>query len=563
MSINKELYDRLEGYTLEELTALAEPREKQLKDARWAISEYLKLYPYLGFKPHPGQYRALQMIQKGVDEGKMKFGMFCGEGWGKTLSLVNMAYNVMCPPQHRNFYFRLPFIENWNWPKRIRLVCMADDLKEFSGAVAEAIDEWWPKSEYTKHKQEHAYVNLYRHRLTGFTLDVKTHDQALIQHKSNTLGLILFNEPPPSSLWQSYPGRLRRGGIMICAATLVFESKFFKEDVIDNPNAVYTYGDVEENCSTHSRMTVEINGKPEILKGHLTHGHIEATIREAPKHEQEARKTGRPVHLAGAAFNIVPAVHFIQREHLPNISQVKCSILALDPHQRRPWAFKVTWETFDGIYYVVDEWPRVATEPWRQMYHRIDRAGVGFEFYAKAIKKKQAEWNVATCNMVIDSKFAGQMMTTDMEAHKLREVLMHKYGLIFQGGHTSVRGEGGGIGELERLLAFDQEQEVNYLNRPRFFVCDDLTNSKYQLENITWDEKADPDQYGMKEVLDEKLLDFVRLDMYTVMHHSLKAVSDPTPASDRTEEDLSQEKKAQDRLGVMAPEREEPVLVEG
>lgn len=504
----------------EELAARIKENQRLIAQIDKGREEYLSLAPYLGFIPHPGQYRALQMIQKGVDSGKMKFGVFPGKGWGKTQLLMNLYWNIMCEPEARTRFFRLPFIVNWKWPKHLRMVTMAEDLKDHSGEVWKAIDQWWPKGEYETQKQDHPYISLYRHKKTGFIMDVRTFDQEPKQHESSTLGFMASNEPPPSYIWSTYASRFRKGGIMCCFATLVFESEFFKDDVIDNPNASYCFGDVHENCRQCSREEVLFDGTRYVMEGVLDHDQIEATLRELPKHIREAARMGRPVHLSGAAFAVDSKVHFVPREKLPRKEDCAASILALDPHQRRPWALVVVLKDAHGNYYVADEWPRIGTLPWKSPYHKITDAGVGHEFYAKAIREIKAKWGVRDVNAVIDAKFAGQMVTSDQHAQKLREILAYQYKLWFQAGHTAVRGDNGGIDAMKNLLAFDMDKPVDFTNRPRLYFCEDCWNVCHQMQNVTWDEMADPDRYGQKEVLDERYLDFPRLVMYAIMHRA-------------------------------------------
>jgi len=111
-------------------------------------------------------------------------------------------------------------------------------------------------------------------------------------------------------------------------------------------------------------------------------------------------------------------------------------------------------------------------------------------------------------------------VTDNEHARKLREILMYQHKLFFQSGATNVAGEGGGIDVLEGFLAYDQNQPVEFGNMPRLFVCDDLWNTCHQLQNVIWDEFADPDRYGQNRKLDDKYLDFVRLIMYGLMHRA-------------------------------------------
>ncbi len=536
-----------------ERLALWRECQAELTPIKQALEQSYALMPHLTFQPNPAQYRWLQMIQKGVDEGKMKFGIFPGNGDGKTIFLMVMLHNIMCHKDERNPWFDVPFITKWKWPKVIRIIGRADDFKDMTGVIYNAIQTWWPKNEYEMLKQEHPYVAAWVNKRTKFRLSVRTYDQPVEAHDDgDTIGMVVANEPPPAAIWNCYPSRLRGGGIMLAFATLVRESAFFKSDVMDNADAVYILGDVHEgNCSKCAHLEIEHRGKKVTLKGYLDHEALEATLRNAPAHEQEARRTGKPVHLMGAAFPVNGQVHFVPKNKVPALKDCVASILTVDPHQRRPWVIAVDLKDQHGRYWRVDEWPRIDTPPWKLAYHKISNAGVGYDVYVAAIKMLKAKWGVKDVNCVIDAKFAGQLVTTDQTAQKLREILSQKYRLYFQSGHTAVRSDNGGIDTLKQMLWYDPSKPVDFENSPRYFISDDCWNSKYQIENITWDEKADPDEYGVRETLDEKLLDYVRLMMYAIMHRESKH----KPMSTKQEVESGAIKKIWGRVSSTFPSR--------
>lgn len=534
----------LERLPEEERLQLAAALEARIAPTAQAVDDLYSVAPYLTFTPHPGQFHAVTQMQLAVDKNKLKFGVFCGNGWGKTQKLVNLIWAIMCEPQSRSPYFRQPFIENWQWPKHLRLVCMSEDLKDYSGEIWKSINQWWPRSEYETQKQEHSYVSLYKHKRTGFILDIRTFDQEAKQHESSTLGAVFFNEPPPPYIWSVYPSRFRKGGLMVAFATLLFESEFFKDDVIDSPDAAYIFGDVHQNCRQCSTETVLLDGQPTVLHGYLDHEQIETTLRNSPYHLREAKRTGRPAHLAGAAFPIRPEAHFIPRSKLPPLASLT-TYSVTDPHQRRPWARIIGGVDKHGIHYLLDEWPKIDTAPWNLPYHKITSDDRGLREYAKLIRTQDEAWNVR--DRIIDAKFAAQSDRGDQFSQSLRRTLEWEHNLFFVDGNTHVRGQDGGIRALLDIISYDDTKPVDFTNQPRLFVCDDLWNTCYQLSNVTWDENADPSKYGTKEVLAEKLLDFPRLVMYFIMHGA-RYLAPVAKRESRSETDLAQERAAQRRM---------------
>jgi len=552
-----ELVAQYAKLTPEKRAEMIAEREALLKQQRSAIEEAYRLWPHLKYQPNPAQYRWLQMIQKGLDEGKQKFGVFDGNSSGKTYWLVQLMHAIMCPAQSRNPWFNRPFIDNWKWGKNLRLVCKATDLTDQTGMVWQLINAIWSMSDFETSKQDHGYVAMYKHKHTGFVVSVRTFDQPVEQHDDGgTYAAVFVNEPCPTYVWNAYPARLREGGFMLATATLVRESAFFKDDVMDNPNAVFSMGDLEGNCREHSTLEVThpMTKQPVTLRGTLEHANLENIIKNSPAHEREARKTGRPVHLSGAAFSVTPEVHFVTRDKSPTIGT---NYLFLDPHKRKPWCMIVGRVDAEGNRTVIDEWPRLSTEPWTIYAHKISNVDYGIGKYAAIIKELQQRHKVF--ESIIDARFAASHNTHEGFSMSLRNELAWNHQLYFQDGNTKVRGSEGGEDKLKEELYFDRSKPVDFHNSPGLYIVhEDCRNVCYQLTNVTYHEKASPDAYGVSEKLDEDKYDFIRLLEYFVMH-DCRYVKDPVRTEPRTDIDLQQEKKA---LRRVFSEDAEPVHAE-
>lgn len=511
-----------------------EIREQLRKIALLKRDVIFRVSPHLRYEPNPAQYRWLEMLCKGIDQGVTKFGILPCNSDGKTYWLVQLLHAIMGDPKQRNPWFQVDWIQNWRWPKTLRLICSAKDVVDGSGTIWRLMRKCWPIDEYERRKQDHPYDAMFTNKVTGFMLDIRTFDQKVDEHDDgSTIGLLAANEPPPTSIWNCYPARLREGGVMLACATLVRQSEFFKEDIIDNPDARYMHGDAETgNCKQHARLDVvhPETGKPVTLRGYLEHDNLANIWKKSPAHEQEARRTGRPVHLSGAAFAFVPEVHVVSGDKLPRLEDCRAAVFGLDPHRRKPWCMMVVVQDKEGDFWQVDEWPRIDTPPWNCYFHRIEKSEMGLRLYAQQIRLMLSHWRVTGYNSVIDSKYAGNYLTSDHDARKLRERLLSDYHLSFQSGATDVAGTGGGIDILQDILSYDATQEIGFGNAPRFHVADYCRNSIYQYQNETWDEHADPDRYGMKKSLSEKYIDFPRLAMYCVMHRIGRGLT-PRPAT--------------------------------
>jgi hypothetical protein len=482
---------------------------KLQKQLQRDLDNVIQYAPEQGFFPHPGQYRDIVALDQDVRAGKRKILWPKGNGYGKSWLLGNTIGNVMWPKERKNrFFANLPLFQEWPFPKHIRLLCNAKQLKEGSGELWKTINRWWPKDLYKAHKDGYDYYSRYEVPSTGFIMDVMTFDQPPPLHESSTLGAVFSDEPPPYSVYMSYPRAFRHGGFFLIAATLVTESFWIEQQFIEDANSAYRFGDVEENCKEHSRLEL-----PDgiVLTGHLEHSNIDAMVEGYSPEEREARKSGKPIHLRGCAFDVTPHVHFIPRNEIHEAGQ--CS-LALDPHQRRPWVIAVARKTHTGDMIVVDEWPK---EP----YDKIFRCDKGIKEYALLLDQFRSKWN--TKDHIIDAKFAKQTIRKDWESTNLVEELdraCRELGLapfFWTAGNTKVEGPEGGTAKIKSLLYYQKNQPVDFTNRPMLYIANDLHNSTYQIQKVSWKEEADPSGYGMREVLDPRFLDYPRVMMYLAM----------------------------------------------
>ena len=463
--------------------------------------------------------------------------------------LVVLTGNIVWGPQNPWFDYRL--FREWPFSKHIRWVVDAPELKE-TGELWRAINRWWPRHKFKESKDGYDYYSTFRFfddagNDNGFTLSIRTNDQPLRLHESDDVGCVLFNEPPVRPVYHAYPARFRHGGFRLICGTLVMESPWISEEVIDNPEAVWEMADAEENCEEHARLDTQ-NG---LCVGHLTHESIQRRIAEYPEEEREARATGKPVHLQGSVFQVEPLVHFVQRAAIP---KDLTTYLVVDPHPNRPWAIVVGGVDALDTWYVVDEWPKPHDFDGKP-YHRIiaDRRGV--EDYAKIIKGLDDKWGVA--QNIIDGKFANSPFRTLSMSTTLRDQLL-MMGLWFFDGNPNVEGDGGGIRKLQQLLRYDTKRQVDFTNRPRFFIASDLENCKTGLRNLT--RKKRPDGDGYREALEDKFLDFPRCMMYLVMHRA--AYSPETAATPDEQAGLRFKKRLEKVGGLENADGEETSAVE-
>lgn len=456
---------------------------------RETADKFKEMYPTAGFVPNGPQERFIKLYAEGRDsDGKSFYDYVAcwGNGVGKSTLMVNLIYNICAGPQSEWWDYEL--FKKWPYPKHLMLMCNGEQVKPMKGALWHLINQWWPKSEYKAHKLGFDYDSLYEFPKTGFTLDVMTFGQPVQSFESKTIGAVFSDEEPPRHLYLPSSARMRYGGKRSIFATLVFDSAWIYEDLLEKPTTGFFYADIEECCIEHG------------VRGHLKHENIQTMFAGLPDEEREARRTGKPMHLRGRVFDFNPEVHVC--DDLPETGR---TVLALDPHQRRPWVIVVGRQGYDGTWTIIDEWPGEA-------YHKLNNDFRSIGQYAEIIRGLQKKHAIQ--QMVIDNKFASQQIREDYDVTTLREKLERGFGLRFDAGNVRVVGDGGGVAVLKDLL------RVRDGGRTGLRVHRGCTNTIHQLRNITWKEHADPNEFGTREQLDDKFLDFPRCCMYLTMREA-------------------------------------------
>lgn len=438
-------------------------------------------YPTVLFEPNRVQKAALRMLDEGLKDGIRSYGILPGNGVGKTTLLANLIWNIAAGPQ--NEWFDLPFIIHWPYRKELRLVCDAADMKEGTGGVWQAIDMWWPKSQYRSSMQGYDYqaaFNLPR----GFTLSIRTYNQPRRLHESVSLGAVFLNEPPDNpGIWQQYGARLRGSGFRAVFGTVWEDSGvWIQEELVENPRARFCFGDIHDCCREH------------FTDGHMAHNDIMEVIADYPEEIREARRTGIFSGLALNIFKVTPAID-CEPEEVPEDST---AYSALDPHPHKPWVYLVGKIDTDGQWWIIDEWPK--TFP----YHKTTSDQRGLSEYARMINEMDAGNSVR--KRVIDRAGSSQQIRKDYGSTTVRQDLLEKHRLRFEDGNRNVNDDGEDIGGITIVRTLIQDG--------RLHISRNCRNLRYQLENLKRkrNEKGEP-----TPKIDDKLLDFPRALMYLVM----------------------------------------------
>lgn len=262
-------------------------------------------------------------------------------GVGKTCLGANMLANLIWPVG--NPFFSHPLLQNWPYPKKIRIVT---DPTTIVSTIIPELKAWFPQGRYKTDKKGKNYEYLWTTD-TGWQIDIMSYDQDPKEFESVTLGLVWLDEPPPEIIYKACISRLRRGGLMFITATPLTGSAWIYDQIIGNPDheegrRYYIEADVESACEEHG------------MRGFLRHKDIENMISQYSEDEKQARIFGKFQHLVGLVYKQWDRkVHVIRPFHI-NLKDYTV-YHSLDPHPRTPDA--ITWIAVDkwGQKFVIDE----------------------------------------------------------------------------------------------------------------------------------------------------------------------------------------------------------------
>lgn len=395
-------------------------------------------------------------------------------GIGKTTVLVNLARALIFGPDNK--FFKFPIFKDWPHPKRIRFVSDPSQVEEGAPLPTE-IDKWWPKNRYQTFKDSRHYVS--RYEANGWVMEVKTYEQQAKEHEGANLGCVMFNEPPPRKLWTPNISRLRAGGYAFVAMTPLTEAGWFFDEVVPRNQEFIVYSDVEAACKQHG------------LRGHLEHDQIEKMTAEYDHDEREARMEGKAMYLKGLIFKTFDTRVHVLKETIqaPANATVYQSV---DPHSDKPFA--CIWAFVDGRgdVYIVDEWPNVDFNKWKNCQLTIPE-------YKKIFQDKEQGLNVH--KRIIDRHFAEVRHMVGMVRKTLRDELRDA-GLDFVPSYQAAEEVATGIAKVRDYLKFNPDRPIDVHNKPRLFINPHCMNTIKSLSRWSFDPKTNEPQDDYKDFSD-------------------------------------------------------------
>lgn len=371
-------------------------------------------------------------------------------GLGKTTLLVNILGNVVFGAQNKFFDYEI--FKKWPYAKRARYVTNPKLTEEIAPFHTEIL-KWWPRGQYEPIKAGKNYFSQYR--ANGWIIDIMSYDQDPSQFEGATLGLALFDEPPPESLWTPTIRGLRgKGKAGVFMTPLTHAAWFYDRIIPAHPKSV-VYGSMEDSCREHG------------VRGHQEHIDIQRQIDEilaSRPEELEARVHGKAMYLRGLIFKTFdPKVHVTQEP-------IKCPPTAyvyqvVDPHDDKPFAVTYAFPDSRGDLFVFDEWPN-------EDFYKMHNCQLNVDDYVKIFKDKEQTYHMH--KRIMDRRF-GEVSHAN-NRRTLREDFMSK-GFLYDQSYSAQEEIETGILKVRKYLSYDMTKAVSDLNHPKLYISPTCTNT--------------------------------------------------------------------------------------
>ena len=428
------------------------------------------------FQPNGGQERFIAEIAR---PGGFIILNGSGNGGGKSFVIVALCAAVMWPAL-ASPAFSAPIFQKWPHPKRIRIVSTPKEVEEI-GAIQTAIQELWPRDRYEAMKKGKNYPSQFKSD-TRFVVDVMTYEQDPSEFAGPTLGLVIFNEPPPKAIYDESLARLRRGGFAIGAMTGLNENPWIADVFAkaDGDKIRAVFADVEENCKQHGK------------NGTLEHEQIEKILAQYDPDEREARKTGRPLSISGRIYKVFDRAVHVAKEIIVPPTEGVTHYQVVDPAIGKPLAVIYAYVDAAGAVCIYDEHPDFE-------FHGARDSNLTVADYIKLFKAKESGRAISI--RIMDRHFGNVRRT--MGGKTLKEEFDDE-GCSFQDSYGDV-GEAEvetGILKVKDYLAHDKTKAIDGLNRPKLIISPNCVNTIQALERWGRDPKTRRPKEDYKDFAD-------------------------------------------------------------
>lgn len=398
---------------------------------------------------------------------------------GKTALMANILGGFIFGSSE-NPYLEYPLFKNFPYPHRARIASTPKNIEEI-GAIQTEIKKWWPVGKYETRKNKKSYDSEYTSG--DWVVDIMSYEVDESEFESATLGVAIFDEPPPMRILNATIARMRLGGIILIFMTPldtggeVIEALTEKEVIEIEGELIgkvaVIYAEIEDACIEHG------------VRGFLEHKHIAQMLSFYDDEERLAREKGKPITYSGRIYSLFSQdIHVLPFEDAPLNNIILYHIL--DPHDRKPWAMQWIILHSTGTAYCIDEYPN-------RDFNKSILDNKSYDEYVEIIRQKEDAlfdiYGKQVCKRIIDPNFGNKTIRlaekVDERAHTTPKEELKKRGLKFQDGIDCL--EAGHLKVREKLHYEVRDGEI--VVQPKFFVTDNCFNTirhflRYSLKDV-------------------------------------------------------------------------------
>lgn len=202
---------------------------ERLEILNYEIERRRAFEPLRSFKPNAAQGRFINAVA----DPESEIILFPAGNWvGKTAAAIVVAGVCQWPVLAEDPIFKQPVFKSWPYPKRARIVSTPKEL-EAVGSVQTEISKWWPRGRYTSDKKGKQYLCEFKSD-SGWITDLMSYEQAMEEFEGATIGLFVFNEPPPEPIFNACLARLKFGGKILMPMTPLSNSAWIYDRLVQN-----------------------------------------------------------------------------------------------------------------------------------------------------------------------------------------------------------------------------------------------------------------------------------------------------------------------------------------
>lgn len=287
----------------------------------------VSLQPLRFFCPTGKQEEYIQKVANSIKESNVPIVLFAAaNGVGKTNTNVNIALN--CIYRTQSGWLDYPLFNKFPFPKLCWYCSTESALKD---KIIPFFQKYSIPGTFTENKGGKTYIAEIIYPELGWSISFKTYDQDADKYESADVGLLIFDEPAPESIWMAGKSRRRLGCLTLLGLTPMFTAPYLHDEVkvlADNDKRGYKYLEADLYSACKSR------GVRGYLEPDIIDDMADDCMRKSPD-LYNARILGKFAYYSQLVYTLDWSKHFVNPDDYP-IPQYSLIKQIVDPHDSRP-----------------------------------------------------------------------------------------------------------------------------------------------------------------------------------------------------------------------------------